>query len=102
MRRPLALAGLWLSLAAAVSTHYYAVLIFLPLAAGELTRTWTTKRVDFAIWAALLLGLLPLLAYMPLMAESRKYAATFWSRPDLRAKHHFFIHFSWRILRRHL
>ncbi len=84
VRRSLALAGLMLSLAAAVSTHYYAVLIIVPLAAGEGVRTWTRKRVDIAIWAAFLLGLLPLLAYMPLMAEGRIYAPTFWSKPSWR------------------
>ena len=82
--RPLALAGLVLSLAAAVSTHYYAILIIVPLAAGEGVRTWTNKRVDIAIWAAFLLGLLPLLAFMPLMAACRSYAPTFWSKPSWR------------------
>jgi hypothetical protein len=82
--RPLAIFGLWLSLAAAVSAHYYAVLIVLPLAAGEATRTWTRKRVDLAVWAALLLGLLPLLAFGPLLAAGRKYSATFWAKPNWR------------------
>ena len=47
-------------------------------------RTWTNKRVDIAIWAAFLLGLLPLLAFMPLMAACRTYAPTFWSKPSWR------------------
>jgi uncharacterized membrane protein len=82
VRRPLALTGLGLSLAAAVSTHYYAVLTVVPLAVGEAIRTWTRKRIDVAIWVVFVLGFLPLLAFGPLLVECRKYAANFWSKPS--------------------
>ena len=47
------------SVAAAVASHYYAILILVPLGAGELTRTWIKRKVDIPMWLALSAGLLP-------------------------------------------
>ena len=52
--RPLALAGLAVSLAAAISSHYYAALLWVPLGAGEAVRTWKARKTDWPVWAALL------------------------------------------------
>jgi hypothetical protein len=59
-KRALALAGLLFGIGGAVLCHYYAVLIYLPLAGGEAFRSWRTRRIDKAIWAAFLLGVTPL------------------------------------------
>jgi hypothetical protein len=80
-RRTLSLAGLSLCLAAAISCHYYAVLALLPFACGEATRTAARRRVDVAVWAALVASLTPLLLFMPLVASARTYAYTFWAHP---------------------
>ncbi len=79
--RKTALALLWLACAAAVSNHYYAVLILMPLGLGEIVRSVQRRRVDRAVWAALVLSLLPLVFFLPLIRSARSYAAAFWAKP---------------------
>ena len=59
--RPLAvragLVGLTLSIALAITSHYFGVLILIPISLGELARTLSRKRVDLGILTALILGL---------------------------------------------
>lgn len=59
-RRAWALAGICLGIAGAVSCHYYAVFIYLPLAGAEAFRSLRRRRIDRAIWAAFVLGAIPL------------------------------------------
>ena len=77
-----ALIGLWLSLAAAISCHYYGVLIVLPLVFGELLRTIARKRIDFAIWACFAGSALPLLPMLPLIQTAAKLSGDFWAPPN--------------------
>jgi hypothetical protein len=73
-----------LALAAAVFTHFYAVLMVLPLAAGEATRVFMRRRIDWGMWIALGLAVgVPLLLLRPLVSAARQFAATFWSPPTL-------------------
>ncbi len=78
--RLLSLVGLALSLAAAVSCHYYAVLVFIPLAFAEAVHSFSPRRLNWAIWAAFSLGAAPLLAFLPLIQGAMGYSATFWSK----------------------
>jgi len=80
--RPWSLLGLWASLCAAVGCHYYAVLVFAPLGVGELVRALNRKRNDWALWMAILSGLLPLLCFWPLIQRARTYANGFWAVPS--------------------
>jgi hypothetical protein len=82
--RALSLAGLALSLAAAVSTHYVAVLLWVPLAAGELVRSWR-RRLDWPIWLAMALGAGPLLFFLPLIRASSEYRTHIWEGASLSA-----------------
>jgi hypothetical protein len=78
--RRLHLPTMAIALSAGVWAHYYAVLAFVPIAAGELVRQIARRRLDLAPWAALLgagLGALPL---VPLAAAAAPQAATFWTR----------------------
>jgi hypothetical protein len=59
-RRVGALAVLTLSLAGLLLCHYFAVLVYLPLAGGEVTRWRRTRRPDWGMWVALAMGCLPL------------------------------------------
>lgn len=61
------LAGLALALAVAVSSHYYAVLLAAPVAAGEAVRSASRRKIDWPVWAALALGPSPLLLFLPLI-----------------------------------
>ena len=55
--RLLPLAGLTLSIALAITSHYFGVLILIPVSLGELARIISRKRLDFGVLAALVLGL---------------------------------------------
>jgi hypothetical protein len=79
--RKLSLVGLTLSFAAALSSHYYAILLIFPLATGEVIRSFSRRRLDFPIWIAFGLGLSPLLLFLPLIERSRMYVVHFWSPP---------------------
>lgn len=79
--RRLALVGLSAGVAAAISSHYYAVLILFPLSLGELVRSVERKRIDAAVWVSLGLGLTPLLLFLPLIESARSAAPHFWAKP---------------------
>jgi 4-amino-4-deoxy-L-arabinose transferase-like glycosyltransferase len=74
------LAGLAVSLAAAVSVHYYAVLLYLPLAAGEGVRWLERRRPDWRLWAAVAISLTPLLFSTRLIAMHGSGKAVFWAK----------------------
>jgi Dolichyl-phosphate-mannose-protein mannosyltransferase len=76
----LSLAGLAGALAAAVSCHYYAVFVFIPLAFAEVVRSFSLRRVGWAVWVSLSLGMTPLLTFLPLIQQAMGYSSTFWSK----------------------
>ena len=78
-RRQLWLVLLCLSEAAALACHYYALLLFAPLAAGEAVRFWFRRKADSPLWAALAISLLPLLVLRPLIRSARTIAAGWFS-----------------------
>jgi hypothetical protein len=76
--------GLAVSLAAAVSLHFYAALLIVPPAIGELVRMVRRRRADWFTGLALVAGLAPLALYWPIIRTARSdYAAAFWSRATL-------------------
>src|SRR5262245_35022265 len=79
--RLLALIGLWLSFVAAISCHYYGILLILPLAFGELIRTIARRRVDFGIWSCFVGSTLPLVLMLPLILSGAKLLGNFWAQP---------------------
>jgi Dolichyl-phosphate-mannose-protein mannosyltransferase len=52
--RPWSVVGLWIALAAAIAAHFFAIFLFIPFAAGQLTRDLTVRRVDWSVWLAIL------------------------------------------------
>lgn len=72
---------LFVALAAAVSSHYYAVLLPLPIAIGEGVRTVRHGRWRPGTWAALGLPLALVWAWRPLINVAQRFAPAFWSRP---------------------
>ena len=92
-RRMLALAGLAVSLAVAISCHYYAVLCLFPLALGETVRSLRRKQVDGGVWLALGFSLAPLLIFLPLIQSARKFAPSFWAKPHWSSMAYFYEHF---------
>ena len=79
--RWLSIICLALSLAAALSSHYYGILVIFPLALGEMVRTLARRRVDAPLWAAFGLAVTPLLLHLPLIKQARLYSGTFWAPP---------------------
>ena len=69
--RWLAIPGLFLSLAMAVSLHYYAVLTFAAIGFGELVRARRRRRMDWPVWVALILATTPLLFFLPLIRANK-------------------------------
>jgi hypothetical protein len=76
-------------LGGAISFHYYATFILMPLVAGEFVRTVWRRRVDLAVWTALLVGMLPLVIYLPLIRAASGYV-TYGARPGLRSMFAFY------------
>jgi len=74
------LVGLVISLAAAISCHYHAVFVFVALAFAEAVRCYILRRLDLRVWAALGLGVAPLLGFLPLIRGAMGYSATFWAK----------------------
>jgi hypothetical protein len=88
--RRLAALGLAVSLAAAVGSHYYAVLILVPLLVGEIARSSVRREIDWLVLASFGGGLLPLVAFAPLIAEAKDYSTTFWAQPTWHAAIRFY------------
>lgn len=89
--RWLALFGMIFALAAGISTNYFAVLAFFPIAAGEATRTFLrarsgklTRSIEWSVWAGMLVAASPLLVYRPLIAHSiAQFAPYAWNKVSL-------------------
>jgi hypothetical protein len=67
VQRKLGLVGLWLSLALAISCHYYCVLVFIPIAIGELVRIVQRRRLDIPMALAAVLAGIVGIVYLPLI-----------------------------------
>ncbi len=91
--------GLWVgvlgaSLAGAVACHYYALLMAAAIAAAELTRSWLTKKIDFAVWLAICAAAAPIVVFAPLILHARHYAGHFWAWPHWTAPFGFYMDFT--------
>lgn len=71
------------ALGLAISTHYYATLVFVPLALAEIYRSWMKKRLNWPVWMAFAVAASGLLVHLPLIRAARSYSGTFWSKPHL-------------------
>jgi hypothetical protein len=74
------------SLAAAISSHYYAVLLLLPLVIGEGVRSRSLRRLDLPIWLALGVAMTPLFLHLPLITNISNEAASFRAQPSFWAR----------------
>lgn len=95
--RNVAVGGMVFALAAGISTNYFAVLAFFPIAAGELVRTVRRvrmadgeartpllKAIDFRIWIGLAVAGSTLLAYRSMIAHAiREFAPYAWNKVSI-------------------
>jgi hypothetical protein len=78
-----ALAAMSAALALGLSSNYYGVLAFVPIALGEAIRTRTIRRVQPGAWLALAVAALPLLAFRPLIRHNlAEFGPHAWNRPQ--------------------
>jgi hypothetical protein len=82
-RRSIWLVTIALTLALALSAHYYAVLLLMPLALGEATNTVVDRKVDTPVWVAIVSPLAVFIVWWPLVLTARSWSARFWARPSL-------------------
>lgn len=82
---PLASLGVWLGLAIAIFSHAFAILLFLPFAAGQWLHDRQRRSIDISMWLALCL--FPL-GYLPALPGERRasafYRAQFFVRPSMK------------------
>ncbi|MCU1335579.1 MAG: hypothetical protein JWO19_1160 [Bryobacterales bacterium] len=62
-----ALAGVAIGATGMLLSHVYAPLWIMPFWAAELVRNWRQRRIDWALWAALVLPMAACLTYLPLV-----------------------------------
>jgi hypothetical protein len=74
-----ALPVLSVSLMAATLCHYYAALLWIPLAGGEAFRWYRTRRFDWGIWAAFVAGGAALVWRVRTIAGVGKWTTHTWS-----------------------
>jgi hypothetical protein len=100
--RPWSAVGVWCGLALAIYSHSFAVFLFVPFAAAQGLRDYRRKKVDWAVWAALILfpaALLPVLRGV--MRASKLYGSNFWSKPSSALMKQTYIDYfveNWRFL----
>jgi Dolichyl-phosphate-mannose-protein mannosyltransferase len=80
-KRAVYLPLLAVALAAAVASHYYAALVVVALALGEVVRTYHTKKIDWPIWIAFIGTCVPILAFLGTIRSARGYSSHFWAVP---------------------
>jgi 4-amino-4-deoxy-L-arabinose transferase-like glycosyltransferase len=68
-----ALLLLWLAIALAMTTHYFGVLILVPLCGAELLRIVLRRRIDGAVATTLLLGAASIMMVLPFLPGTRIY-----------------------------
>jgi hypothetical protein len=72
-RRMVPLAGLAISLTAALLTHCFAVLVLTPFALAQLVRDYHRRKIDWLMWVCIVLPLTACITYFPLLANSQHY-----------------------------
>jgi len=77
-----ALAGMASALALGLSSNYYGVLAFFPIALGEAVRTVRLRRLEPGTWLAMAAAATPLLAFRPLIQHNlAEFGPHAWNHP---------------------
>jgi hypothetical protein len=80
-----------LSLALALSTHFYGILILLPLGLGELAKWMMRKRLDWQTVACMALALIPYCLGCPiLISAAHIFGRHFADKPEMQTLYDFF------------
>ena len=83
-RRSVWLSAMTLALACGLSSNYYGVLAFFPIAAGEVVLLAKTRKLEPGAWVAMAIASLPLFAYLHLIrANIAEFGPHAWNKPQL-------------------
>ena len=78
--RPLSLAGLALAVAATLNTHYFGVLLLIPIGAAELWRTLARRRLDWPMLAAIAVGASTIVFTRSLMRAAAAFRVHYYNQ----------------------
>ena len=84
VRKKWTIGGLAVSIACAVSCHYYALYVPGALVVGEIVKIFERKKADVFIGVAIAVGAGPLLAYVSLLRSVSPASRAFWIKPMVR------------------
>ena len=77
--RKLALAGIAVGIAATLNTHYFGVLLLVPVCAAEGWRTLARQRVDWPVWGAIAVGMAGFVATRPFMKAAGEFRIHYYN-----------------------
>jgi hypothetical protein len=78
-RRRMYVPVLAVALAAGLWNHYFAILVYAPIVAGELVRIIRARRIDAPVWAAIGVSLAAALPLAPLINAAAGQRQHFWA-----------------------
>ena len=81
-KRILSVPAVAVTLAAAISVHYNALLIVIPIVIGELVYTVRNRYIDWAIVIAVCASALPILFLLPHIQAIHVYSKSYWSQTN--------------------
>ena len=61
-------------------SHFYGVLNYVPIAAGEAWRWWQQRRISWPILACFVLSIASLAFLLPLILNASEFSTTFWTK----------------------
>lgn len=77
--RGLALVGVAVALAATINAHYFGILLLVPVCAAEGWRTLERRRIDWAMYAAIFVGMAGFLATRPFMKAAAEFKKNYYN-----------------------
>jgi hypothetical protein len=72
------LVTLALSIALATNSHYYGILLLVPLCAAELFRAWQRRRIDLPVLLSIGAGLAGIVFMLPLLKGASEFSAHYY------------------------
>jgi hypothetical protein len=77
--RAWALVGLALAIAATINAHYFGILLLGAVFVAEGFRTFERRRVDWGVWAAILVGMTGFLATRPFLKAAGEFRKNYYN-----------------------
>jgi hypothetical protein len=74
-----ALVGLAAGIAATINAHYFGILLLVPVCAAEAWRTLARRRMDWAVWGAIAVGMAGFVATRPFMKAAGEFRIHYYN-----------------------